>query len=167
MRTRHILAAVATLALLVGCDQGTTSSSAPDPAPTTAAAKPLDARKVLTKLKAADVGLSGGTVQNEDTDPNNLLGRPSGYTSRASADLPGGNRDDDVHSINRGLVIEAFASVEDADRRAQYIQGILKGAPLLGSEYHYRADGGRVLVRVSGLVKPSRAAKVEAAVADL
>lgn len=122
---------------------------------------------MLTKLKAADVGVTGGTIQDENTDPNNLLGRPGGYTSRASADLPGGRRDEPVHSINRGLVVEVFPTADDADRRAEYIQTVTKGMPLLPAEYHYRADAGRVLVRVSGLVKPSRAAKVAAAVADL
>ncbi|MEH0825748.1 MULTISPECIES: hypothetical protein [unclassified Micromonospora] len=38
---------------------------------------------------------------------------------------------------------------------------------ILGTEYHYRAGGGAVLVRVSGKVKPSVAKKVEAVVATL
>jgi hypothetical protein len=48
-----------------------------------------------------------------------------------------------------------------------FIQGALKSAQALGTEWHYTAEGGRVLVRVSGNVKPSLAKKVEAAVADL
>jgi hypothetical protein len=43
----------------------------------------------------------------------------------------------------------------------------LKALPILGTEYHYRADEGRVLVRVSGKVKPSQAKNIEAAVAGL
>ncbi|WP_255541043.1 hypothetical protein [Micromonospora sp. 4G55] len=38
---------------------------------------------------------------------------------------------------------------------------------ILGTEYHYRAAQGRVLVRVSGKVKPSQAKKIEMAVAGL
>ncbi|MFY1681658.1 hypothetical protein ACN265_09040 [Micromonospora sp. WMMD730] len=122
---------------------------------------------ILDKLTEASIGLTGGAVQNEDTDPNDLLGRPNGYTSRASADLPGGNRDGERFDIDRGLVIEVFPTKDDADRRSQFIQESLKSMPILGTEYHYRTDEGRVLVRVSGKVKPSASTKIEQAVNDL
>ncbi|PMR62150.1 hypothetical protein C1A38_05295 [Verrucosispora sp. ts21] len=130
-------------------------------------AAPLDAQAVLTRLTAAKVGLTGGAVQTEDTDPNDLLGRPNGYLSRASADMPGGDPEGDKYTIDRGMVIEVFPTAADADRRAQFIQDALKNMPILGTEYHYRAGGGTVLVRVSGKVKPSVAKKAEAAVAAL
>ncbi|TDB97335.1 hypothetical protein E1091_08545 [Micromonospora fluostatini] len=106
-------------------------------------------------------------MQNEDTDPNNLLGRPNGYLSRASAELPGGNGEADRYTVDRGLAIEVFTTAAEADRRSEYIQGLQEAAPILGTEYHYRADQGRVLVRVTGKVKPSAAKKIEQAVADL
>ncbi|MEU4712477.1 hypothetical protein AB0F73_02235 [Micromonospora purpureochromogenes] len=170
MRTRHpIVAIVAATALtLTGCGRtdspdtpAPAGSSAPPSAKPPAPAAPLDAKAVLAKLTAAKVGVTKGAVQNEDTDPNNLLGRPNGYTSRASADLPGGDTQADKGSVDRGLAIEVFPTVKDADRRAAYIKQLQQGAPILGTEYHYRADGGRVLVRVSGKVKPSQAKKVE------
>ncbi|MER5338604.1 hypothetical protein [Micromonospora sp. NPDC002717] len=80
----------------------------------------LDAKAVLTKLTAARIGLTHGVVQDEDTDPNNLLGRPNGYTSRASADLPGGDTTGDKYGIDRGLVIEVIPSAGEADRRSTY-----------------------------------------------
>jgi hypothetical protein len=49
-------------------------------------------RTIIKKLQAADIGLLKVAVQNEDTDPNNLLGRPNGYISRASADLVAGDK---------------------------------------------------------------------------
>ncbi|WFE45683.1 hypothetical protein [Verrucosispora sp. WMMD1129] len=175
MRIRHILAVAAVLTLaLTGC--GTDSTGPRDPIGTVAAPSPikdpepnkaLDAKTVLAKLVRADLGLTRGAVQDEDTDPNDLLGRPRGYTSRASAELPGGDKASDPYTINRGLVIEVFATVEDADRRAEYIKGLLDAAPILGSEYQYRTDEGRVLVRVSGKVKPSLAEKIAATVAEL
>ena len=128
---------------------------------------PLDAKTVIDKLTDANVGLTKGTVQDEDTDPNNLLGRPNGYISRASADLPGGRQDGDKYSIDRGLVIEVFPTKDDADRRSSFIQESLKSMPILGTEYHYRADEGRVLVRVTGKMKPSAAKKIEQAIANL
>ncbi|MFI7577801.1 hypothetical protein [Micromonospora sp. NPDC049497] len=122
---------------------------------------------MLAKLTVAKVGLTRGAVQDEDTDPNNLLGRPNGYTSRASADLPGGDTTSDKYGIDRGLVIEVFPSAADADRRSTYIQGLLKNAPVLGTEYHYRTGDGTVLVRVTGRVKPTAAKKIEQAVTQL
>ncbi|WP_207786162.1 hypothetical protein [Micromonospora globispora] len=144
------------------------ASSAPAPSPNpTAPAVKLDAKAVLAKLTAARIGLSHSAVQDEDTDPNNLLGRPNGYTSRASADLPGGDTTGDKYSIDRGVVIEVFSSAGDANRRSTYIQGLLKNAPILGTEYHYRSSDGTVLVRVTGRVKPTAAKKIEQAIAQL
>ncbi|MEU2616076.1 hypothetical protein ABZ570_31565 [Micromonospora sp. NPDC007271] len=177
MRTRiSILAVAAALLGVTACgDSKPSAPSAPVPAETSlsqaqtppAPAVPFDAKTMLEKLTDADVGLAKGTVQDEDTDPNNLLGRPNGYTSRASADLPGGAKDGDKYSIERGLVIEVFATKDDADRRSTFIQDSLRSMPILGTEYHYRADGGRVLVRVTGKVKPSASKKIEQVVASL
>ncbi|MEU7170227.1 hypothetical protein ABZ949_01895 [Micromonospora tulbaghiae] len=174
MRSRLVFASTVLL-VLTGCG---TSDPTPAPAPPAgsspaaaptapAAPKPVDAKMVLAKLKAADLGMTGAATQTEDNDPNNLLGRPNGYTQRASADLPGGDKGGEKFTVDRGLVIEVWPTAADADRRAAYIQTALKGAPILGTEYHYRAGGGAVLVRVSGKVKPSLAKKVDAALAGL
>jgi hypothetical protein len=163
---------LATAVTLTATGCGSDTSSSPSVATTTAVAAPTpaaphDARTVLAALTAAETHLRGGAVQSEDTDPNDLLGRPNGYLSRASADMPGGDRDGDKYGIERGLVIEVFPTAADADRRSTFIQDTLKSMQILGTEYHYRAGGGAVLVRVSGKVKPSVAKKVEAAVAKL
>ncbi|WP_147457222.1 hypothetical protein [Micromonospora pisi] len=180
MRIRsHILAvpALAVALALTGCGgDDTTQPSTPQvtavgpaaPAPTTApAAATVDAKTVLDKLTAAKVGLTAGTVQDENTDPNDLLGRPNGYQSRAAADLPGGDPEGDKFGIDRGLVIEQFADTAGADTRSKFIQDTLQSLPIMGTEYHYRAGGGTVLVRVTGKVKPSDAKKIETAVAGL
>ena len=167
MRIRSF--AVAALLVLSGC-----SAQAPaapltvltDPA-TASPAAAADAGAVVKQLATAGLGLTNTAVQDENTDPNNLLGRPNGYLSRASADLPGGNRDADKGGIDRGLVAEGFAGGAAAKARSEHIQGLLKGSPILGTEWHYFANAGRVLVRVSGNVKPSLAKKMEAAVAQL
>ncbi|WP_433532720.1 hypothetical protein ACQPYA_12255 [Micromonospora sp. CA-263727] len=65
------------------------------------------------------------------------------------------------------MVIEVVPTKDDVDRRSTYIQDALKSLPILGTEYHYRADDGRVLVRVSGKVKPSAAKRIEQVVTDL
>ena len=96
----------------------------------------------------------------EDTDSNDLLGRPNGYDaatviydSRAScADGPG---------VDCGAVIERWPSEDDAKKRADHIQSILKDSPILGSEYDY-VDGALIL-RVSGTLDPSEVQEYEAA----
>lgn len=175
MRIRHAIVALTAAALtLTGCGGDTdtptpstavSSSAAPVPKPPAPTA--LDAKTVLAKLTAAKVGLTNGAVQDENTDPNNLLGRPGGYLSRASADMPGGDKAMKKYGIDRGLVIEVFPGKADADARSKFIQDSLKSVQILGTEYHYRADEGRVLVRVTGRVKPSAAKKVEQAVAGM
>ena len=60
-----------------------------------------------------------------------------------------------------GATVEAFDSKSDAVRRSDYIQGILKDAPMLGTEYNYVRDN--VLLRVSGELPPSIASKYKAA----
>ena len=177
MRLRHTIAGLAVVLALAGCGGSNDTPNTPAAGPTSAAATtkapeppaptPVDAKQVLAKLTAAKLGLTHGAVQDEDTDPNNLLGRPNGYTSRASADMPGGDPESKKYGIDRGLVIEVFANEADADARSKFIQTTLKCMQMLGTEYHYRADQGRVLVRVSGKVKPSLAKKVEAALTGL
>ncbi|MET8310688.1 hypothetical protein [Micromonospora sp. NPDC005173] len=176
MRLRHTLVTLTAVTLmLAGCGNNSANSpQAAGPAAATSAAEkalapapPMDSKAVLAKLTAAKLGATHGAVQDEDNDPNDLLGRPNGYTSRASADLPGGDTEAGKYGIDRSLVIEVWPTADDADRRSKFIQDTLKNMQILGTEYHYRADQGRVLVRVSGKVKPSLAKKVEAAAAGL
>jgi hypothetical protein len=126
---------------------------------------PVDARGVLGQLATAGMPISAGVVQDENTDPNQLLGRPNGYASRASFDVPGGNAKGEKYDIDRGGVIEVWPDAASAKTRADYIAGLQKGSTLLGSEYHYL--NGPVLVRVSGKVKPSVAKQFATAVARL
>lgn len=170
-RTILALAIVATIASgVAGCgDDSGPGSAGPAPAaaitiqPTTAAASTRTAEKVLADLTAAGLPLTNGVVQDENTDPNNLLGRPNGYVSRASFDVDGGDPTAAPYKVDRGGVIEVFADGAAAQARSKYIQDTLKSlGPMMGTEYHYLS--GPVLVRIFGSVKPSVAAKFEAAV---
>lgn len=89
-------------------------------------------------------------VYTEDTDPNELIGRPGQYTSAAvlaDKDTEGGTGTD------RGATIEVFETADDAKVRSEYILGILKGESWLGTEWHHLS--GTALLRVSGTLKPS------------
>jgi hypothetical protein len=103
-------------------------------------------------------------VYTEDDDPNKLLGRPNGYTSKiafadsriSQADIEGAEED----AIERGGSIEVFPDAELAKGRAEYIQGALKNSGL-GAEYDYLR--GPVLMRVTGNLSPSKARDYESA----
>lgn len=110
------------------------------------------------KLKTA--GATKIVVLTEDTDPNDLLGRPNGYTSAAVA-FDGTLDPCSKPGVDCGLTIEVWPSPEEVTRRAEYIQGALKAAPMLGTEYH--APRGTALLRGSGKLKPSVWQKYKAA----
>lgn len=170
----HRIASAAIIASLISSTAACSGGSAaeqPKSAVTTPSAaaekQPLNAEAIISQLRAAELGLTEVAVQTENDDPNKLLGRPGGYTSRASADLPGGDETGDKFSVDRGLVVEVFDRADLAQRRSDYIQGLQSASPILGTEWHYRTSDGTGLVRVSGNVKPSLAKKVEAAVTAL
>jgi hypothetical protein len=104
------------------------------------------------------------SLADEHDDPNKLLGRPNGYTSKiAFADSRISNADTegtDKDAIERSGSIEVFPYADQAKGRAEYIQGILKNSGL-GAEYDYLH--GSVLVRVTGNLSPSKAQDYEKA----
>jgi hypothetical protein len=98
------------------------------------------------------------------TDPNNLLGRPGGYTSKADwTDSRSKPKLDD--EVQRGGSVEVYDDPAAAEERAKYIADTLKAAKIFGTEYHY-LNGG-VLLRVSGALTPDQAAEYEAALKTL
>jgi hypothetical protein len=113
----------------------------------------------------APAGAKDAVTITAETDDNNLLGRPGGYTARATYVLPGGAGTAGGNDTDRGGSIEIWPDAGGAQARSAYILGQLKANPMLGTEYHYLA--GPVLVRVSGKVKPADAKKVEEAVKGL
>jgi hypothetical protein len=172
--TRYAAVLLAVAAAVAGCTAHNASSHTTNVhAVASAATRPsapapavaMTATAVLGKLAAAGLPVSNGTTQDENTDPNKLLGRPNGYTSRASFDVPGGDSSAEAGSIDRGGVIEVFGDAAGVQRRADYIAGLLQQSPALGTEYHYA--NGPVLVRISGKVKPSVANQFGPVVAAL
>ncbi len=169
-RVRSVAAAVAAVAgvVLAGCDLGRPAvpgaSHGPSAPAVSSPAAPVtsegDAARILARVQSAGVGVTAGIVQDEDTDPNRLLGRPGGYVGRASFDLPGGATDARPGDVDRGGVIEVFPTVDAASRRARYIAGVVAAAPELAGEYD--TQHGRVLLRITRSVGPGVAAVVAA-----
>jgi hypothetical protein len=126
------------------------SSTAASPEASTSA-EAADATQLADELKGSSKTATKVVTITEDNDPNNLIGRPNGYDSAAVIYDAGGSCDD--VSSDCGLVIEVFSDEASAKSRGEYIQGILKGSPALGSEWDYVK--GNALLRVSGKLSPS------------
>jgi hypothetical protein len=129
-------------------------------------AAPQTANQVVATLTAKIPTAKLGAVYTADSDPNHLLGRPNGYTSKATftdrrvAAGPGIT----PGSVDAGGAVEVFADADSAQRRQQYIQGLQKASPILGTEYDYIS--GATLVRVSGKLAPTQAGEYQAALSS-
>lgn len=137
-----------------------TASPAQDtatPATPTAAAAPETAEEWAERIKQATS--TKIVVITEDNDPNNLIGRPNGYTDAAVIYDENANCTD--LGAGCGVTIEMWPSRADAQQRSDYIQGILKETPAFGTEYH--SVNYNVLLRITGELKPSVAEGYQAA----
>jgi hypothetical protein len=124
----------------------------------------LTARQVATALKAKGLPVTITDVYTAATDPNHLLGRPGGYTSkiifadpraRDAQNASGG------HEVAEGGSVEVYPTHAGAVRRAVYIETISQAVPIVGAEYDYVSGG--VLLRVSGNLTPAQAGQYEQA----
>ncbi|MER6778443.1 MULTISPECIES: hypothetical protein [unclassified Streptomyces] len=168
-------AAVTAAVLLAGCSAASTtpktvsSGQAGQPAPTAAPSKATaDAAGAFTAIAAAVPSAKLGTTVTAENDPNHLLGRPNGYTSkitftdsRIPAEQTEGHEPDD---LELGGSIEVFPTAAGAKARADYIQAAGKAMPALG-EYDY--VHGTAVIRLSQLLTPAQAADYEKAAATL
>jgi hypothetical protein len=145
----------------------TPTSAAAEPSPTTALTptptpEPVDtsASAIASAIKAA-VASSGDIVQiTEDNDPNNVIGRPTGYVDAAT--LYDSRVSCDELGAECGASVEIWGDPAAAQARMDYIQGILGSTTVLGTEYDYVR--GNAIIRVTGELKPSEAAEYEAAI---
>ena len=167
----------AAYAAVVACMIAGCSSSDPAPAQTgtqssapKADSKPasLTAEQVSDELAKAIPSFKTFRVYTEADDPNKLMGRPGGYTSktafydsRISKDAAVGARDD---AIIRGGSVEVFESAELAIKRYEYVKAIAESSSLF-TEYDYVS--GTALVRVSKELTPTQAREYEAALKEI
>lgn len=117
-----------------------------------------DAEAVVLWLASQGLPVEVTKVYDETTDPNERLGRPGGYTSKAAfgdSRIPKSKYvGADADSSDRGGSVEVFTDEAGAVARAAEVQKKLKDFGL-GTEWDYVVGG--VLVRVSGNVTPSQA----------
>jgi len=85
-------------------------------------------------------------------DPNDLIGRPRGYTSAAYIYDEYSEAFDQSLDVDLGAKIEVFKTERDARSRYNYLKQIQSDSPILGTEYTYIE--GPVLLRVAQEVPP-------------
>jgi hypothetical protein len=85
-------------------------------------------------------------------DPNDLIGRPMGYTSAAYVYDEFSEAYDQSLDVELGAKIEAFRNERDARSRYNYLKQIQADNPILGGEYTYIE--GPVLLRIAQAVPP-------------
>lgn len=138
---------VSTLTATTAPADSTTTSSASSPEPIE-----KNAETILEGLAAQGAPITGHVAYTAATDPNELLGRPGGYNSKANfADERVEARGTEPFEVTGGGSIEVYDTSSGATERARYIRDLLDSVGLLGNEYHIRR--GTVLVRLSeGLV---------------
>src|SRR5215510_1128452 len=175
-RTRRITVALALAAAIVlaGCSSGTSlpstaHSSAPSAAPSTSATvhHPASAAVLAADLRAEGLPVRRLIVYTATTDPNAMLSRQGGYTSKVAwvdrravkayqagqgdlgfnPGLPG-----DRGSVDNGGGVEVFPTAAQARQRARFIQGF---GPELADGYDYTSGGA--LLRLSKYLTPAQA----------
>jgi hypothetical protein len=128
----------------------------------------LTAEQVAIRLAAAGLPLHTTVVYAQTGDPDNLLGRPGGYTSkiafvdrRIAAGPVATTRAD---AIERGGSIEVYPNVAGAQARTDYLRTVSSASPIF-AEFTYLRGG--IVLRVSRYLAPDAAAGYEAALGRL
>jgi len=106
-------------------------------------------------LKAAGLDITHLIVYTAATDPNHLLGRQDGYTSKVAWRDPRAAKSDagDTRgSIGLGGGIEVYPSAAGAQARRAYLAGF---SPPFGDGYDYVS--GTAVLRLSQYLTPARA----------
>ena len=83
----------------------------------------------VNELIENGVDITNVVEYNEETDPNELLGQPNGYTQKVNFTFNGKYEG----------TVEVFANIDDATARAEYIEKISASAPVIGY-YVYQRD---------------------------
>ena len=96
--------------------------------------KKIDASAIVQKFVESGFPIENIVAYNEQTDPNNLLGKPKSYTSKVSfAD----SRVEQIGSDPEGGTVEVFNNKTDATARNEYVSSF--SGTIFGS-YVYQVD---------------------------
>jgi len=87
-------------------------------------------------LKARIPRITKLVTITENNDPNDMIGRPSGFIA-AVVLFDAWTTGSDGLEASYGATIEQWRTPADAKARMDYIQGILKGMTVSGIQYDY------------------------------
>lgn len=114
-----------------------------------------DSESLLTELKTKNSNLDKIQAFTEETDPNEKLGRPGYYISKA--DFSDSRLDQEGSEYLVGGTLETFSSKGDCEKRAEYLTKL--NDPSIGAiavnQYIYMYD--KVLLRVDYNLTPEQA----------
>lgn len=149
----------------VSCSNSSQPSSTATPQPTivttpTPAFNELIADTVILKFKAANLPVVDEVKFTEETDGNNLLGRPGQYIGKINFS----DKRTKGKAAKQGNSIEIFATAEDLERRKTYTETISKSG---GMFLQYIYSHKNVLLRLDHQLLPKEAAEYEAVLKSL
>lgn len=161
MRTVIAMTAAAALAL-VGCsdDNGSEQRSGSEP-------EALSAESFVDLLAAEGLPVQGHVVFSEETDPNELLGRPGQYIGKVAwidERLADDCFDPERPDADCGGTAEFFGDPDALEARFDYL-GEFAGESFLGGFWMWRA--GNAVVRVGYGLTPAQAEEFEAILESL
>jgi hypothetical protein len=116
----------------------------------------VTAQAIVDRMKSLGLPVGDIASYDENTDPNQLLGRPHQYTQKANFT----DTELDAPSLDNGGTVEVFANADDAKARKDYIDAISKDMPMVG---YYTYQSGNYILRIAFDVPPTRAKDYEAA----
>lgn len=166
MSQRRLAAAVLAAVTIAGIATAGCAGTAPASQAAATHAQPLSAAALAQSLSEHGQPVSGLIVYTTATDPNHLMGRQGGYTSKvawtdtravkAGAGVPASA--DEKGGIQYGGGIEVFPTAAGAQARYQELKGFT--APF-GDGYDYLA--GTAVLRLSQYLTPAQARQYESA----
>ncbi len=125
----------------------------PTPSPTPA---PLSLEEVIQFFIDAGIPIIDATYFDENTDPNQLIGRPNQYVGKVNFK---DGRITGEEDIQAGGSIEMFLDPIDLRVRKQYLENVTK---LFSFSVEYSYSNSYYLLRLSKALTPSQAEEYEA-----
>ncbi|EAF2349067.1 hypothetical protein ACV9TN_002604 [Listeria monocytogenes] len=178
MKRMLTLAILCIALVLTGC---ATDSAKEDTKDTPANKKnKVTAASTLDSFVKADIPMYENVVFTEETDPNELLGRPNSYIAKIDFNdmsaidriaakniedlgLEESDKGDQIQQLisdRTGGTIEEFKTEKDLQNRIEYLQDL----PVKSNvDNEYRYSSGKVLLRIDSALTPSEAERYEKA----
>lgn len=130
-----------------------TLSSTPTPTPTQV---PLTIEEIIGIFVEAGLPITEIIYYTEETDPNELLGRPNQYVAKANwtdnriSSLQGG--------VQAGGSIELFLNPTNMQARKDYLESVTQ---IMSMTVEYAYSNGNILLRLSHSLTPTQAQEYE------